>query len=299
MTEFLPVFTTEQGEIETNQAYHAVLDQWQVRYTEFNISTSFGETHVIASGPETAPPVVLLHALFATAMSWYLIVPKLSEHYRVYAVDIIGEANKSRPTRPITSLDDFMQWFTELMDGLKVAQMYLVGNSFGGFTAAYYAMHLPDRIRKLVLIGPAATIYPMWPFYINMFIPKAMYLFFPWLPGLKQTMRRSIDWMVAGLPGEHLWENLFYQVMVHGGNTNQVFPRVYSNEELVQIKAPTLLILGDHEKIYPLQKAIQAAKNLMPEIQVQMIPGAHHITALAQPDLVNTCLQNFFREGEI
>ena len=91
MTSFLPVFTSPQGEIETLQAYQAVLGQWRVPYIELDVSTSFGETHVIASGPETAPPVVLLHALFATATAWYRTVDALSQHYRTYAVDVLGE----------------------------------------------------------------------------------------------------------------------------------------------------------------------------------------------------------------
>ena len=69
-------------------------------------SSTFGDTHVIASGSEREPPVVLLHAFFATAMSWYATVGALAEHHRVFAVDIVGEANRSRPTRVITSRDD-------------------------------------------------------------------------------------------------------------------------------------------------------------------------------------------------
>ncbi|WP_345297874.1 alpha/beta fold hydrolase [Candidatus Villigracilis affinis] len=117
--------------------------------------------------------------MLASAMSWYRNVDALSQSYRVYAVDVIGEGNKSRPVKPITSLDDFLQWFTEVIDGLGIDTLYLAGNSYGGFTGAYYAMKLPERIRKLVLIGPAATIYKMRPFYTHMFIPKAIYGFSP------------------------------------------------------------------------------------------------------------------------
>jgi pimeloyl-ACP methyl ester carboxylesterase len=299
MATYLKVFSSPNGEIETMRAYQAVLDQWPVPYTELDISTSFGETHVISSGPDSAPPVILLHAYFATATSWYRTVDALSRHYRTYAVDIIGEANKSRPTRPVKSMDDFLCWFKELVDGMGISQMYLVGNSFGGFTGAYYAMHLPDRIRKLALIGPAATIHQMPAFYIHMFMPKAAYLLFPRLPGIARTMRRSVDWVHAGLPYDPLWEKLFYSVMMYGGATNQVFPRVYSAEEFAQIKAPTLLILGDREKIYPPGKAAEQAKRLMPDIRVQMIPAAHHITAIAQPEPVNQSLLQFFEEDGI
>jgi pimeloyl-ACP methyl ester carboxylesterase len=298
MTNFLPVFLSPQGEIETLRAYQTVLGKWPVPYTELAVPTSFGETHVIASGPEAAPPVVLLHALFATATAWSRMVAALSRHYRTYAVDVMGEANPSRPTRPITSLEDYLQWFTELVNGLGLAQFCLVGNSFGGFTAAYYAMRLPDRIRKLVLIGPAATFHTMLPFYVNMFIPKMVYMLFPWLPAREQIMLRSVDWMRAGLSSDRAWEDLFTLAMMHGGMTSRVFPRVYRREELAQIKAPTLLMLGDREKIYPPSAAGQAAKRLMPAIQVQIIPNAHHITALAQPELVSASLVRFFQEGE-
>jgi pimeloyl-ACP methyl ester carboxylesterase len=259
------------------------------------IPTSFGETHVIASGPKNAPPVVLIHALLAASASWYRNVEALAGRYRVYAVDVVGEGNKSCPSKPITSLDDFLHWFKEVIDGLRIDQLYLVGNSYGGFTGAYYAMKLPERIRKLVLIGPAATISPMRPFYTHMFIPKAMYGFFPKLPGVKRVMRSSVNWMHQGLSCDPLWEPFFYLSMVYGGLINRVLPRVYSRQEFSQIKAQVLLILGEKEAIYNnLQWAIRSARELIPNVEIEVIPDAHHITALAQPDLVNRQILEFF-----
>lgn len=297
MPDFIPVFSSPEGKSEVMSAYQAIIDKWPVPFVELTLSTSFGETHVIASGAENAQPVVLVHALLAAAPSWYRNVEALSQTYRVYAVDVVGEGNKSHPLKPIASLDDFLQWFTELIDGLGIDTLYLVGNSYGGFTAAYYAMKLPERIRKLVLIGPAATISPMRPFYIHMFIPKAMYGFFPKLPGLKRVMRSSVDWMHKGLPYDPLWEPLFYRSMVYGGLINQVFPRVYSEEEFAQIKAQVLLILGEKEAIYNnLQSAIRSARELIPGVEIEMIPDAHHVTAVANPEYVNERILQFFAE---
>ncbi len=217
MSTFISVFTSPHGQAQVINAYQAIMDKWPVAYKELCISTSFGETHVIVSGPKDAPPVVLLHALLAGSVSWYRNVEALSQNYRVYAVDVVGEGNKSQASRPIKSLDEFLQWFTELIDGLGIDTLYLVGNSYGGFTASYYAMKLPERIRKLALIGPAATIAPMRPFYIHMFIPKALYGFFPKLPGVQRVMRNSVDWMRKGLPCDPLWEPFFYNAMVYGG----------------------------------------------------------------------------------
>jgi pimeloyl-ACP methyl ester carboxylesterase len=297
MTTPISVFTSFDGKAEVMSAYQAILDQWPVPYQELTLSTRFGETHIIASGPEDAQPIVLLHALLASATSWYRNVEALSQTYRVYAVDVIGEGNKSCPVKPITSLDDFLGWFTEVIDGLELDMLYLAGNSYGGFTAAYYAMKLPERVRKLVLIGPAATISPMLPFYTHMFIPKALYGFFPKLPGAKRVMRRSVDWMHKGMSRDALWEPFFYSSMVHGGLINQVFPRTYSKEEFAQIQARTLLILGEKEVIYnDLYSAIQSARKLIPGVQVEIIPEAHHITAVSQPAKVNQRLLQFFSE---
>ena len=295
MSDYIPVFTTPEGKSEVMSAYQAVIDHWPIAFQELTIPTSFGETYVLASGPKDAPPVVLLHALFATAASWYRNVEALSQSYRVYAVDVVGEANKSCATKPIKSLDDFLQWFTELIDGLGIKTLYLAGNSYGGFTAAYYAMKLPDRIRKLVLIGPASTIYSMRPFYIHMFFPKIVYSIFPKLPGLKSAMQRSARWMHHGLPFDPFWEPLFYRVMVFGGLINQVMPRVYSKEEFAQIRAKVLLIFGEEEVIYNnLKSAVRAARKLIPHAEIEIIPTAHHITALAQPDIVNRRMLQFF-----
>jgi pimeloyl-ACP methyl ester carboxylesterase len=297
MSTYIPVFTSPEGKTEVLSAYNAIMDKWPVLYKELTISTSFGETHVIVSGPEGAKPVVLLHALLASATCWYRNVEALSQNYRVYALDVIGEGNKSCPTKPITSLDDFLQWFTELIDGLGIDTLYLVGNSYGGFTASYYAMKLPERVKKLVLIGPASTIHGMRPFYMHMFIPKALYGFFPKLPAVKQAMRRSVNWMHKGLSPDPLWEPFFYRAMVYGGLINRVFPRVYSKEEFSAIQAKTLLILGDKEAIYnDLHSAIISARQLIPNVEVQVIPNAHHVAAVAQPEKVNQRLLQFFEQ---
>jgi hypothetical protein len=71
MSTFIPVFTSPEGEKEIMLAYDAIMDKWTVPCQELTISTSFGQTHVIASGPENAPPVVLIHALLAGSVSWY------------------------------------------------------------------------------------------------------------------------------------------------------------------------------------------------------------------------------------
>lgn len=289
----IAVFTSPGGEAAFHRAYQTVLDAWPVSHDELTVPTSFGDTHVVASGPADGPPIVLMHALLATSASWYRAAGDLSQRHRVFAVDVIGEGNASRPTRPIGSLDDFLAWFTEVIDGLGIDSLDLVGNSYGGFTGAHYAMRLGDRIRKLALIAPAATIHSMWPFMVHMFVPKGFYLLAPWFPGQRRAMRHAIDWMHNGLPRDPLWAPLFYRSMLSGRLINQVFPRVYSRAEFAQIRADVLLLVGARETIYDPVAAIEAARTLIPHVEVELIPDAHHIAAIAQPGAVSRRILEF------
>ena len=65
------------------------------------------------------------------------------------------------------------------------------------------------------------------------------------------------------------------------------------------VGAPLLyrLILGDKEAIYnDLYSAIQSARELIPNVKVEIIPAAHHVTAVANPEKVNQKLLEFFAE---
>jgi pimeloyl-ACP methyl ester carboxylesterase len=113
------------------------------------------------------------------------------------------------------------------------------------------------------------------------------------------VMRWSVGWIHNGLPRDPLWEPLFHHTMLHGLSINQVFPRVYSRDEFSQIQAKVLLLLGEQEAIYKPQIAARVARELIPEVEIKLIPNAHHITALAQPDHVNQRLLQFFAEQQV
>jgi len=292
--EALPVFTTPAGEAAVKTAYERVLAHWSAPHSELFVPTSFGSVHVVASGREDAPPILLLPAYFATAAAWYRNAGALSSSYRVYAVDLPGEANPSVPTRPIGSVDELAQCMGELMDGLGVDRAHLVGNSFGGFLAAVLAMRAPERVLSLTLISPAAVVHGILPFYLHVFLPKAIDLLAPWIPGHVRRTRRSLRWAFAGIPPDRYWAPLFYQVLLHGSSVNRVFPKVFSSGELSRVAGiPALLLVGDHERIYRPAAAIRAAKRLIPGIETRVIPHAHHVAAIANPDAVSRALLDF------
>jgi pimeloyl-ACP methyl ester carboxylesterase len=131
MSEKISVFRSPEGQAQYYAAYEAVLKQWPVPYEELFIPTRFGETHVISSGPKNADPLVLLHSSGSGAVQWIKNAGPLSQHYRTYAIDVIGEEGKSIVTHPIRAhwRQNFAMWMKEVLDGLGIDSAYMVGNS--------------------------------------------------------------------------------------------------------------------------------------------------------------------------
>ena len=76
--ERISAFRSDEGKAEYLAVYEEVLAGWPVPYEEFDILTRFGNTHVIASGPTEAPPVVLLHPTGGSALIWRRNIGALS-----------------------------------------------------------------------------------------------------------------------------------------------------------------------------------------------------------------------------
>ncbi len=105
-----PLYKSEESKARYLAAYDAALAAWPIAHERINIRTRFGVTQIIATGRKDAPPVLLLHSLAATATSWRANVQALSERYRTYAVDIIGQTGTSIATTELKSRRDYAAW---------------------------------------------------------------------------------------------------------------------------------------------------------------------------------------------
>jgi hypothetical protein len=88
------VFRSEAGRERYGHAYAAMLSRWPVPAESIYIPTRFGQTHILAAGPVGAPAVILLHAAGVSATEWYDNVAPLSEHFRLYALDTVGDCGR-------------------------------------------------------------------------------------------------------------------------------------------------------------------------------------------------------------
>jgi pimeloyl-ACP methyl ester carboxylesterase len=161
MKKKLPIFTTSEGRAQYMAAYEAMFSLWTVPYDSIDVKTSYGSTHINVSGPSDGYPLILLHAVSLSSTAWFANIAALSANHRVYAVDGIGDAGKSIAQCLIEKRLDYAEWLREVFDGLNIEKAYLLGHSYGGWLTLNMALAHPDRLKAIVLLAPAASIYPM------------------------------------------------------------------------------------------------------------------------------------------
>jgi pimeloyl-ACP methyl ester carboxylesterase len=91
------------------------------------------------------------------------------------------------------------------------------------------------------------------------------------------------------------WGRLMAITMAESGRPNLVNPRVFSKEELRAVRAPTLLLIGEHEKLYDAHATLKYAQERMPGLTGAVISNAPHLAAVAQPEDVNERIVRFLR----
>lgn len=290
-----PTFRTEAARARFRRAYDDALAEWPVPHRSVELETHLGPTHVIASGPPDAAPVILLPSFSGTALLWAPNVTALSARHRVYAVDVIGQPGRSLARRRIETRDDLVRWLTEVMDGLGVPRATLIGSSFGAFLAMDLALAARDRVEKLVLIGPAGVFAKMSPAVVLRLLTS----------GLRRSLRRMLgDRRPAGAhvlfspkvapppPGD-AWRQLMDVVLEERPKVSLIAPAVFTSAELATLGVPALLLVGEHEQLGDAPALIARARALKPEIQAELVADADHLANVTAAKAVNDRMLRF------
>ena len=88
---------------------------------------------------------------------WMGDVPIFAGSFRVFCVDMIGEAGLSAPSRPSLATDAHARWLDEILQGLSVARVSIVGVSLGGWLALDYATRNPERVERVAALCPGGV----------------------------------------------------------------------------------------------------------------------------------------------
>jgi len=252
------------------------------------IPTRFGSTHALISGPSKSPPVFLLHAAFNTgAIQWYPNVDRLAQDHRVVAVDFVGAPGLGQQTAPILDRMDCATWLSDVIKAFEVDSADLVGSSQGGWLALNLAVAQPERVRRMVLLAPAASLQPfrrtaILAIRLGPYTPA--WTARPSLRAIFGTRHRVDDRIV------HLLET---SLRYFRFQERPVYPDVFSDAELRSVRARTLVMIGDKEFIFDPLAALERAESLIADVQVELLANAGHLLNIEQAERVNQQLLAF------
>ncbi|MEZ0352922.1 alpha/beta fold hydrolase [Mycobacterium sp. pR1184] len=126
--------------------------------TEHTVRVNGKEIFVAESG--AGPAVVLLHGggPGASGMSNYARnVDALAAEFRVLVPDMPGYGRSSKGVDRRDPFGYLAVHIRGMLDELGINRAHLVGNSYGGSCALRLALDTPDRVDKLVLMGPGGV----------------------------------------------------------------------------------------------------------------------------------------------
>lgn len=264
------VYRSAEAATLVEAQYRRVLEQWPVPKTELQLPTRQGPTFVLACGPESAPPVVLLHGSQANSASWMPDAPIWSTRFRLFAVDMIGEAGLSARVRPELAGEAHALWLDDVFAGLRLSRAALVGTSLGGWLALDYASKRPAAVQALALICPAGIGRQ------KNFLLKALPLLLlgPWG---KRKMRE----LVFGPAPKALPEALqpIAELMESVGRA--IKPRVVSipqltDAQLSKLGMPILTIIGGRDALLDSRDTMARLKRSAPHARVCFIEDGYH-----------------------
>ncbi len=264
------IYKSVTAKAAVHTAYDNLLNQLPATIEQHYVTTTQGPTFVLAAGKPEAPPVVFFHGSLSNAITWAGDLIRLSEKYRLYAVDMIGEAGKSAEARPKLQSDAYGQWLQELFQQLGVAQPILVGLSLGGWLALDYVTRFPTQVKGLILISPGGVGWNR-----NILRWALPYLLLgPW--GTKRFYRKVLGPLGDELEGTELSE--FLQLIArHVKPRTEPLP-IVSDQQLALIACPVLLLIGGQDvMLYPEEIRQRLRQNLRNYEEVYLANAGHFL----------------------
>lgn len=259
-------------------------------------ASGFAEVNGTRLYYETAgegPAVVLVHGGLVDSRLWDAQVGPLSKRLRVVRYDLRGFGRSADAHAPFSHLEDLRA----LLDFLKIGRASLVGLSLGGIIAADFALEHPERVDRLVLVGPGLRGDKQPPPKDSAAAVEAM------SRGAEvfadATMTRELYAAVRPGSGEY---KLLRRMLLDNFKALPTFrlmksPEPPTAERLGQIKAPTLVVIGSRDGANLLNIADRIASTV-PGARKVTIRGSSHHPPVEKPKELNRALLDFLKERE-
>ncbi len=247
------------------------------------------------------PVLVLLHGMGSSLHTWDGWVAEMRDSVRIIRLDLPGYGlTGPQPARDYR-MATYMPFMRAFLDSLGVSRASFAGNSLGGEVAWNFALAEPSRVDKLILVDPAGFPPGDPPFLFRLgklplvggFIASVGPRWFTAM-NLQQVYADPSRLKDATL--DRYWE-----LTLRPGNrqafldrTNTIEPDLTS--QLGAIRAPTLVMWGDHDLWIPVSLAPVFAKAI-PGARLAMIENAGHVPMEERPEVTAPMAKAFVLTG--
>jgi pimeloyl-ACP methyl ester carboxylesterase len=113
------------------------------------------DLHVWEMGPvrrASKPPLLLLHGICDSHLTWSKVAPRLAEQRRVIMPDLAGHGLSTRPDASY-ALDWHAGIVGGLLDAMDLGEVDLAGHSYGGGVAQWLLLAHRERVRRMMLVA--------------------------------------------------------------------------------------------------------------------------------------------------
>jgi len=263
------------------------------------VDTQSGRIHYNEAG--SGHPLILLHGSGPGATGWSNFssnIAALSVTHHVFAVDMPGWGQSVAVTH---EQRDHVTACLHFMDALGLQDAALVGNSMGGMTGIRFAVAHADRLTHLVTMGPSAPGVRLFGFgdgpSEGLKVLQRAYL-----DPSPDMMRELVE--VMTFDSAYASDDLARERSVAAQRRidhlinfidgfDKPWPRV-AEEELAEIRVPTLLIHGRDERVVHYENSLKLVA-LIPNARMILINRCGHWVQVEHAAEFNEMVASFVR----
>jgi pimeloyl-ACP methyl ester carboxylesterase len=250
------------------------------------------------------PVVLFLHGRGGHLETFVRNAPVLAAHFRTISVDLLGHGLTAQTAANDYSISALTGHVERFLEAIGVRHAHVVGQSLGGWVAAWLALNEPQRIGKLLLIEPQGLQSEEE----RLAAPGAEERYRAGGEAYENPTREAVRKRLTGLvvdPGlidDDMVETRWRLYQPEASRAVHRHVRRAANgahmltvDRLRQLRHPALFVRGEHGHT-PLP-IIEASARACADARVLTVPGTKQWPQYERPDLVNPAMTDFFLNG--
>ncbi|WP_243437703.1 alpha/beta fold hydrolase [Streptomyces sp. FH025] len=281
-------FVSEAARAKFLEAYDRAMELWPGPRRELDVETSYGTVHVHHYGPSEGEPIVLLHGHAGHPSNWYPQIAALGERHPVYAIDTLDDPGRSVQRAVAAGPEENAAWLGEVLAGLGLERIHLVGVSYGGWLALNQAIRAPERLASVAPLDPGGIEKVPARFYVHM-VGGLFGMLAP--RPLRPAVGRLLANPALSAPREMI-APLMLAMRGYKPNSRPA-ARPFTDEELASVRLPVLVLAGKRSALLRPRRVVERVTALIPGARAEIVERAGHGLNLERPELVNERLLGF------